>query len=90
MDTGNYMANKMDSLIESGLYQMDEFITDLDNRIEKFIKENGYTWAVEQIVKEYREKYTQGFYVSFTCKKVIENFKEDLAKATGISFETKS
>lgn len=89
MDTGNYMANQMDSLIENGLHQMDEFITDLDNRIEKFIKENGYTLTVEQIVKEYRERYTQGFYVSFTCKKVIENFKEDLAKATGISFKTK-
>ena len=35
MDTGNYMANQMDSLIENGLHQMDEFITDLDNRIEK-------------------------------------------------------
>ena len=34
MDTGNYMANQMDSLIENGLHQMDEFITDLDNRIE--------------------------------------------------------
>ena len=84
------MANQMDSLIESGLYQMDEFINDLDCRIEKFIKDNGYTWKVEDIVKEYREKYTQGFYVSFTCKKVIENFKEDLAKSTGISYETKS
>lgn len=90
MDTGNYMANKMDSLIENGLHQMDEFVNDLDNNIEKFIKENGYTWTVEQIVKEYREKYMQGFYVSSTCKKVIENFKEDLAKSTGISFETKS
>ena len=90
MDTGNYMANQMDSLIENGLHQMDEFITDLDNRIEKFIKENGYTWTVEEIVKEYRGKYTQGCYVSFTCKKVIENFKEDLAKSTGISFETES
>ena len=55
MDTGNYMANQMDSLIENGLHQMDEFINDLDNRIEKFIKENGYTWTVEEIVKEYRE-----------------------------------
>ena len=85
MDTGNYMVNQMDSLIENGLHQMNEFINDLDNRIEKFIKENGYACTVEEIVKEYREKYTQGFYVSFTCTKVIENFKEDLAKSTGIN-----
>jgi len=75
------MANQMDSLIENGSHQMDEFINDLYNRIEKFIKENGYTWTVEEIVKEYRERYTQEFYVSFTCKKVIENFEEDLAKS---------
>jgi len=87
MDTGNYMANQMDSLIENGSHQMDEFINDLYNRIEKFIKENGYTWTVEEIVKEYRERYTQEFYVSFTCKKVIENFEEDLAKSIGISFK---
>lgn len=86
MDTGNYMANQMDSLIENGLYQMDEFINDLNNRIEQFIKENRYTCTVETIVKDYIENYTKSKYVSFTCNKVIENFKEDLAKATGIPF----
>lgn len=84
MDTGSYMQNQMDDLITNGLHQMDEFITDLDNRIESFIKENSYTWTVQDIVTEYREKYSQGFYVSFTCKKVIEHFKEDLKKATGL------
>lgn len=84
MDTGNYIQNQMDDLITNGLHQMDEFISDLDNRIELFIKQNGYTWTVQEILTEYREKYSQGIYVSFTCKKVIEHFREDLKKATGI------
>jgi NurA-like 5'-3' nuclease len=84
MDTGNYMANQMDDLIENGFHQLDEFWKDLDRRIEKFIQDNNYTWTVEQIVKEYTEKHTQGFYVSFSCCKIIEHFKEDLHKATGL------
>lgn len=90
MDTGNYMANQMDSLIENGLHKMDEFLTDLENRIETFIKENKYDWTIEEIVKEYREKYSKGYYVSFTCKNIIENFKDDLARSTGISYVRKS
>ena len=84
MDTGNYMANQMSDLIERGLHEMDAFIDDMYAKIEAFIKENGYTWTVGEIIKAYREDYTKGFYVSHTCKKVIENFKEDLFKATGI------
>jgi hypothetical protein len=84
MDTGNYMANQMDDLIQNGIIQMDQFINDLDNRIGEFIKENNYSWTTQEIVKQYREKYSQGYYVSSTCKKVIEQFKEDLAKSTGI------
>lgn len=84
MDTGNYMANQMDNLITNGIHQYEAFIEDLDNRIEAFIKENGYTWTVQDIVTEYREKYSKGFYVSYTCKKVIEHFKDDLKKSTGL------
>jgi hypothetical protein len=84
MDTGSYMQNQMDDLITNGLHQMDAFIEDLDNRIEEFIKENGYDWTVKDIVTEYREKYSKGCYVSYTCKKVIEHFKEDLKKSTGL------
>jgi hypothetical protein len=90
MDTGNYMANKMDSLIENGLHQMDEFIYDLDNRIEAFIKENKYDYTIDEVVKEYIDKYSKGFYVSFTCKNIIDNFKDDLARSTGVSCENKS
>jgi len=81
------MANQMDSLIEGGLHQMDEFINDLNDRIELFIKENNYDWTVEKIVTEYREKYSKGYYVSFTCKNVIENFKDDLYRATKVTFQ---
>lgn len=85
MDTGSYMANQRSDLIKSGLREMDAFIDDMYARIESFIKENGYDWEVEEIVKAYIEDYTKGFYVSHTCKKVIEHFKEDLVKATGRS-----
>lgn len=84
MDTGNYMQDQMDDLITNGLHQMDAFIEDLDNRIEAFIKENGYTFNVGYIVTKYREDYSKGYYVSHTCKKVIEHFKEDLKKSTGL------
>ncbi len=47
MDTGNYMANQMDSLIENGLHQMDDFITDLDNRIE----ESGWVAVTDALPK---------------------------------------
>lgn len=84
MDTGNYMAGQMDDLISNDINQYEAFIQDLDNRIEVFIKEHGYTWSVDDIVTEYRDKYSKGFYVSFTCRKVIEHFKDDLKKSTGI------
>ena len=78
------MQNQMDDLITNGLHQMDEFITDLDNRIWAFIEQNDYDFTVSEIVNQYREKYSKGYYVSYTCKKVIEHFKEDLKKATGL------
>lgn len=89
MDTGSYMANQIDCLIENGLHQMDEFMEDLSNRINKYIKDSRYSWTVEEIIEEYREKYTQGFYVSFTGRDIIENFEEDLIKATGLLMKTK-
>jgi len=89
MDTGSYMANQMDNLIESGLREMDAFIDDMYIRIESFIKENGYDWKSEQIVKAYTEDYSKGHYVCYSLKKVIENFKEDLSKATGIYVQNK-
>lgn len=84
MDTGNYMQNQMGNLIESGLQQYDKFCKDVDIRIEKFIKERGYTWTHEEIIQQYIEMYSKGYYVSHTCRLVIENFKEDLEKVTGI------
>lgn len=89
MDTGNYMANQMNNQIEVGLLQYDEFVKDLNVRIEKFIKERGYTWTPEEIVQQYVEMYSKGYYVSHTCKWVIEKFKEDLEKVTGIKKEGK-
>ncbi|WBV60258.1 hypothetical protein PFY12_14615 [Chryseobacterium camelliae] len=63
-----YMQNQIDNL----------------KAISDFINENGFTWTVEDIYKEYTEKYCKGDYISHTAKKVIEKFKDDLAKITGI------
>lgn len=78
------MENQMDNLMEYSAREYEQFCEDLDIDIFSFIIENGYSWTVEEIVKEYREKYTQGFYVSNTCLKVIEHFKGRLERSTGI------
>ena len=83
MDTGSYMANQMGDLIESGLHQMDIFINDLHIRISEYIKKYNFTWKSETIFDEYINKYTKGYYVSHTCKQIIEEFEDDLYKATG-------
>lgn len=83
MDTGSYMENQMSDQIEASEHFFQEFLEHLDKRIELFIKENNYDWTAQSIVTEYREKYSKGYYVSFTCEKVIEHFLEDLEHATG-------
>lgn len=40
--------------------------------VKAFILMNGYTWKVEDVLREYK-KYTKGFYVSYTMKHIIEN-----------------
>ncbi len=80
MDTGSYMANQIDNLISAGLHQRDEFEDLLWNDMATYIKECGYTWKVQDIIDEYREKYTKGFYTSFSAKQVIKHFEERLKK----------
>lgn len=80
-----YMQNQMDNLITASEHYYDAFCDELDKKIQSFIDENRYTWTVEDVYKEYREKYCKGEYISYTSKKIIENFKTDLAKATGIN-----
>lgn len=48
--------------------------------IEEYIKECNYTWDVDEIVTEYLEKFSHGWYVSHTCKNVINKFKSELEK----------
>jgi conjugal transfer/entry exclusion protein len=84
MDTGAYMQNQMDNLITAGMLQFDEFCLDLDSRIAEYIKQQKYTWTVGEIIKQYREKYCNNYYVSSTCKDVIEKFSKDLEIATGM------
>lgn len=80
MDTGNYMANQMDNLISAALQEREEFEDKLWSEIATYIKECGYTWQVRDIVDEYCEKYTKGFYTSFSAKQVIKHFEERLKK----------
>ena len=82
-----YMQNQMDNLITASEYQFDEYCKQTDKAISDFINENGYTWTVENIYKEYSDKYCKGDYISHTAKKVIEKFKDDLAKITGIKLK---
>lgn len=49
--------------------------------IERFIKKNGYTYKVEDILESYKEKFTKGYYVSYTmeiCIKALENEIKEL------------
>jgi hypothetical protein len=78
MDTGSYMANQMDDLITAGIMRHEQECEELAEQIETYIKECGYTWKVDDILKEYREKYKQGYYVSYTCKEIIKKFEERL------------
>lgn len=82
-----YMQNQMDNLITASEYQYDAFCDKLDKNIQKYINENKYTWTVEDIYKEYREKYCKNIYISYTAKKIIDKFKCDLEKATGLKKE---
>ena len=52
---------------------------ELRNEMEAYIKECGYTWTVDSIIYEYRQKYSKGFYVSYTCNEIIKKFEDRLA-----------
>lgn len=83
MDTGSYMANQMDNLIEASQHEYNKYFDNLENEINDFLKESKYSWTAEEIFTEYREKYSKGFYVSHTCKVVIKKFEEKLKLVYG-------
>lgn len=80
MDTGNYMSTQMDSLIERGLKERDEFEEKLFTEIQAYIEQQKYDWKPIEIIDNYRQLYKGGFYVSFTCKDVILKFEDMLKK----------
>ena len=51
---------------------------ELEKEIQEYCKKQGYTWKAKEIIEEYQKKYSKGFYVSHTCKEVIEHFKSKL------------
>lgn len=81
------MQNQMDNLIEGSQHQYDEYCKQTDKAISDYINENGYTWTVEDIYKQW-ENYCKGDYISHTAIKVIEKFKDELAKITGIKLKS--
>lgn len=40
--------------------------------IDSFIKLNGYTWTVNDVLEEYQKKMN-GYYVSFTMNEIIKH-----------------
>ena len=78
-----YMQNQMDNLITASIHQYEVFYDKWCLDIEEFINENSYTWTVEDIFEQYR-KYHKGEYISYTAKRTVERFKEDLEKLTAI------
>jgi hypothetical protein len=80
MDTGSIMANKMSEQIEASEYHYEQACEKLNEDIAAYIKECGYTWTVEEIIKQYREQYKKGYYVSFTCKEIIKKFESELGR----------
>ena len=79
-----YMQNQMDNLIIASEHYYDAFCDELDKKIQTFIDDNRYTCTVEYVYEEYRN-HCKGKYIRYASKKIIENFKTDLAKATGIN-----
>ena len=56
------------------------FVEILKQDIEDYIKKCDYTWTFEEIKTEYSEKYKSGWYVSHTCKDVINKFENRLKR----------
>ena len=79
MDTGAYMQNQMDNLIEQGLHEYDLECEQLDKDIEQYIKDNGFTYSVKDIIECYRS-HKEGYYISFTAKQSVNHFKDRLQK----------
>jgi hypothetical protein len=77
MDTGAYMANQMDDLIEAGIrqreYEWEQLVVD----IETYITECGYTWTMNTVIEQYH-KYKRGEYICHTAKDMINKFKHKL------------
>ena len=46
--------------------------TELRHIVETYIKEKGYDWSFDDIMKQW-SKYKDGYYISFTAKDVVEN-----------------
>lgn len=79
-----YMAQQMDSLIEGSQVNYLEFAEETTERIQKFIDDHRYSWTVEDIVNEYRNKFVIGDYISYSAKNIITNFIKEFEYLTGL------
>ena len=46
-------------------------------KVSNYIKKQGYSYTIAKILETYRNYYKKGFYVSYTAKDCIENFKSE-------------
>ena len=77
MDTGSYMQNQMDNLIESGIKWHEQESEKLFIDIKNYIDKCKYTWTVDAIIEEY-QKYKNNFYISHTCLEIVNKFEDRL------------
>jgi len=83
MDTGNYMANQMDNLIEASQHQHEDFCEKLEKDIAVFIKEKRYDFTAIDVFTEYYLQYSKGYDVKSDVEITIKNFEDRLKRVYG-------
>jgi hypothetical protein len=78
MDTGAYMANQMDNLIEASQHHHEDFCEKLEKDIAVFIKEKEYDFTEIDVFTEYYLQYSKGYDVKPEVGITIKKFENRL------------